>query len=89
MFTNSYANEIHEYEQVITYTQWLRVILEDKCEMVYLIYQCQHLTETQFNELLKILQKIEELSDGTLGTCKTDPEDSKIKEDAKPIWSRP
>ena len=35
--------------------------------------QCQHLTITQRNELLKLLQNIEELFDGTLGTCKTDP----------------
>ena len=39
--------------------------------------------------IAKILQTIEELSDGTLGTCKTDPEDSKIKENAKLIWPRP
>ena len=35
--------------------------------------QCQHLTMTQRNELLKLLQKSEELFDGTLGTCKRDP----------------
>ena len=35
--------------------------------------QCQHLTITQRNELLKLLQNIEELFDETLGTCKTDP----------------
>ena len=35
--------------------------------------QCQHLTEAQRNELLKLLQKIEELFDGALVTWKTDP----------------
>ena len=34
--------------------------------------QCQHLTMTQRNELLKLLQKFEELFDGILGTWKTD-----------------
>ena len=35
--------------------------------------QCQHLTMTQRNELIKLLQKFEELFDGTLGTWKIDP----------------
>ena len=51
--------------------------------------QCQHLTMTQRNELLKLLQKFEELFDGTLGTRKTDPVDFELKEDAKKIFSRP
>ena len=34
--------------------------------------QCQHLTMTQRNELLKLLMKFEDLLDGTLGTWKTD-----------------
>ena len=33
--------------------------------------QCQNLTITQRNELIKLLQKFEELFDGTLGTWKT------------------
>ena len=33
----------------------------------------QHLTMTQRNKFLKLLQKFEELSDGTLSTWKTDP----------------
>ena len=51
--------------------------------------QCQHLTITQCNEMLKLLQIFEELFDGTLGTWKTDPLDFKSKENAKPILSRP
>ena len=35
--------------------------------------QCQHLTTTQINELIKLLQKLKELFDGTLDTWKTDP----------------
>ena len=37
--------------------------------------QCQHLTVTQRNELLKLLHKSEELFGGTLGIWKTDPVD--------------
>ena len=35
--------------------------------------QCKHLTMTQRNKFLKLLQKYEELFDGTLGTWKTYP----------------
>ena len=52
-------------------------------------YQCQHLTETQQSKLLKLLQKLEELFDGTLGTWKTDPVDFKLKDYVKPICSIP
>ena len=41
--------------------------------------QCQHLTMTQGNELLKLLQKSEELFDGKIGTWKSDPSDSELK----------
>ena len=41
--------------------------------------QYQHLTQTQRNELLKILQKIELLLYGTLVTWKTDPVDFELK----------
>ena len=41
--------------------------------------QCQHLKITQRNELLKLLHKFEYLSNGTLGTWKTDPSDFKLK----------
>ena len=47
--------------------------------------QCQHLTMTQRNELLKLLQIFEELLDRTIGTCKTYPVDFELKEDVKPI----
>ena len=47
--------------------------------------QCQNLTMTQHNELLKPFQKSEELFNGTLGTWKTDPLDFELKDNAKPI----
>ena len=51
--------------------------------------QCQHLTMTQRNKLLKLLQRFEELFDGTLVTWKTYPVDSDLKEDSKTICSLP
>ena len=47
--------------------------------------QCQHFIETQGNELLKLLEKFEELFNGTLGTWKKDPVDFELKKDANPI----
>ena len=47
--------------------------------------QCNHLTMTQHNDLLKLLQRFDELFDGTIDTWKTDQVDFKIKEDAKPV----
>ena len=41
--------------------------------------QCQHLTITQRNELLRLLQKFEDFFDGTLGTWKTDPVHLELK----------
>ena len=51
--------------------------------------QCQHLTMIQRNELLQLLQKFEELFNGTLATWKTDPVYFKLKQDMKPICSQP
>ena len=48
----------------------------------------QLLTEKQCNGLLKLSQKIEELFDGKIGTCKTDPVDSKLREDENLICSQ-
>ena len=51
--------------------------------------QYHHLTMTQRNELLKLVQKFKELFDWTLGTLKIYPVEFMLKEDAKPISSRP
>ena len=51
--------------------------------------QCQNITETQCNELLRLLQTFEELFDVKLGTRKTDPVEFELKSNTKPICSRP
>ena len=40
--------------------------------------QCQNLKMTQRNDLLELLQRFEELFDGTHGTRKTDPVDFEL-----------
>ena len=76
---NAYVEWVHESEQVRTSTKTLRVILDAKYKKADLNKvmknQFQNLTETEFSVLLKLLQKFEELLDGTLGTCKTYPVD--------------
>ena len=48
--------------------------------------QCQILTMTQRNGLLKSLQKFEEFLNGKIGTCEIDTLDFKLKEGVKPIF---
>ena len=71
----------------------LHVILDAKDEKADLIKvmenQCQHMAETQRNELLKILQNFEGFFNGTLSTWKTDTVDFKLKYDVGPICSKP
>ena len=75
-FTDAYVEEVYESEHISTATKRLHIILEAKYEKVDLPKvmetQCQHLTMTQRNDLLRLLQKFEKLFDGTLGTWKTD-----------------
>ena len=63
-FTNDYVEEIYESDHVRTATKLLHVILDAKYEKSDLHKvidnQCQHLTTTQRNEFLKLLQKFEE-----------------------------
>ena len=60
-FTNAYVEEVYESQHVSTATKRLRVILDAKYEKSDLHKvmetQRQHLTRTQRNELLKLLQK--------------------------------
>ena len=70
----------------------MRVILDPKYEKENLHKametKCKHLTMTQHNDLLKLLQKFEELTDGTIGTWRTYPVDLELKENGKPVRSQ-
>ena len=59
---NAHAGETYRLEHVQTITKQLRVILDAKNERSDLHKvmknQCQHLTETQRNELIKLLQNL-------------------------------
>ena len=72
LFTEAHFKEVYESEYTVTTTKKLRVILDAKYEKANLHKvmenQCQHLTMTQSNNLLKLLHKLEEIFDGTPGT---------------------
>ena len=51
--------------------------------------QCQHLTMTQHNDSLRLLQIFEELLDEKLGTYKIDPVDFELKEYVNTVFSQP
>ena len=67
---NTYAEEIHKQEQLYTSTKLSLLILDSKYEKAdlnkFIKNQDQHLTEVQRNKFLILLQKPEELFDGTL-----------------------
>ena len=92
-YTNTYIEELYELEHVHTATKRLCVILDAKYEKSDLHKvmktQFEHTTITQCIESLKLIQKFEELFDGTLGTWKTDPLVFELKEDANPIFLQP
>ena len=91
LFTHVYVDELYESDHVCTSTKRLRVILDAKQEKsdLYKVMetQYQYLTTTQRKELLKSLQRFNELFDGTLGTWKIDSVYFRLKEDMKPICS--
>ena len=92
-FTNDYVKDEYDSDHIHTATKLLRVLLDAKYETADLHKvmenKCQHLTMTHLNELLILMQKFEELFDGTLSTWKIDPLYFELKEDEKPICSRP
>ena len=90
-FMNTYTEDIHEYGHVRTSTKILRVILDAEYKKVDLNKvmenQCQHMIETQRNELIKLLENFEEFFDGKTRSWKTDPLYFELKEGSKPIYS--
>ena len=89
---NNYVEEIRESEQVCTYTKQIHVILDTRYGKEdlnnFMKNQCQHMTETQCNELLKLLQKMKSCSMENLAPRRTDKIDFKLNEGAMSICSR-
>jgi hypothetical protein len=55
-----------------------------------MVYKCNHLTNTERNDLKMLLHKFESLFDGTLDTWDTEPIDLELKDpEAQPYHARP
>jgi hypothetical protein len=55
-----------------------------------IVEECTHLEKDKQKQLLKLLQKFEELFDGSLGTWKTDPINLESKDpNVKPVHAKP
>ena len=92
-FTDAYVKEVYKSEHVRTDAKRLLIILYAKYGDVDLHKvmetQCQHLTKTEHNDFLKLLQKYEEFFDGRLGTWKTDPVYFELKQDVNTVYQQP
>ena len=68
-------------------------IIESKycpADLNKIVEECKHLTPEEQRQLLSLLQKYEDLFDGTLGTWKTDPIELELKDpDVKPYHAKP
>ena len=89
MFTNSYVKEVYELEHFHTSTKLLHVIVYaeyKKADLQKVMEnQCQHLTTTQRNKLLRLLQIFEELFNRTRGNWRTDTVYFELQDKSKPI----
>jgi len=68
-------------------------IIESKytpADLDKIVQECTHLTKTEQRQLLKLLQKYEDLFDGSLGTWKTAPIQLELKDpNVKPYHAKP
>ena len=93
-FVNPYVDECFESNNAKSSTRRMHGILFVKYERADLndvmTKQCQkHLTNIEYDRLLQIMKKSEDLFDGTLGTWNTTPVELELKDNAKPMCSRP
>ena len=61
----------------------------EKADLPKIVDSCDHLDDTEKDELLQLLKKYEGLFDGTLGNWKTSPVHFELKEGAKLFHGRP
>ena len=68
-------------------------IIESKycpADLTKIVEECKHLEKTEQKQLLKLLQKFEDLFDGSLGTWKTEPIELELKDPkVKPYHAKP
>jgi hypothetical protein len=89
-----YQSMSKELQNMLEATKHLIEILDTKYEKANLRAitkeEClKHLSATEKDKLLKLLQEFEELFDGTLGDWDCNPVSFQLKEGAQPYYGRP
>ena len=81
------------HDPTTTDAERIQNIIESKycpADLQKIVEECKHLSTTEQGQLLKLLQKFEDLFDGTLGTWKTDPVNLELKDpNVKPFHAKP
>ena len=81
------------HDPTTTDAERIQDIIESKycpADLKKIVEECSHLSKHEQGQLLKLLQKFENLFDGTLGTWKTDPVDLELKDpNVKPYHAKP
>jgi hypothetical protein len=72
---------LYAHDPNTTDAERIQSIIESKycpADLTKILEECTHLDNTEQKQLLKLLQKFEDLFDGTLGTWKIDPVDLEL-----------
>jgi hypothetical protein len=84
---------LYAHDPNTTDAERIQSIIESKycpADLTKIVEECTHLDKTEQRQLLKLLQKFEDLFDGTLGTWKTDPVDLELLDPkVKPFHAKP
>ena len=92
-FFNLYIDKCHESDSAINSTRIMRRILDAKYQKddlnKVMTEHCQHITAAEIHIILHLLNKSEDMFDGTLGMWNTTPVDLELKDEAKPVFSQP
>jgi hypothetical protein len=84
---------LYAHDPDTTAAQRIQGIIESKntpADLSKIVEECTHLKQAERRQLLHLLQKYEDLFDGSLGTWKTDPMQLELKDpNVKPYHARP
>jgi hypothetical protein len=86
-----WKNDLHETDAMQSATSRLKQILDakyNKADLKMICQESKHLSHTEQQQLLAVLQQHEELFDGTLGCWKGQPYTIELKQDAKPYHAK-
>ena len=84
---------LYAHDPDTTDAKRIQDIIESKycpADLEKIVSECGHLAKDEQQQLLQLLQKYEDLFDGTLGTWQTDPIDLELKDpNVKPYHAKP